>query len=78
MLMWNAPPPNFEVDFSNGNRLAMRVGDDTVRISTVDREVEVSIMQDYDYLDSNLKNIIDVAMAGLKLCFEEEKKIIHM
>ena len=75
MLMWNAPPSNFEVDFNNGNRLLMRVGSDTVKIFTVDRDIEVSIMQDYDYLDQNLKNIIDIAMSGLKLCFEEEKNL---
>lgn len=77
MLMWNAPPPNFEVDFNNGDKLVMRVGDDNVRIFAGDREIEVSIMQDYDYLDLNLKRIIDTAMSGLKICFEEEKRLIH-
>jgi serine/threonine protein kinase len=77
MLMGNAPPPNFEVDFHNGDRLFMRVGSDCVKITTVDREFEVSIMQDYEYLDMNLKKIIDTAMNGLKICFEEEKKLIH-
>jgi serine/threonine protein kinase len=77
MLMWNAPPPNFEVDFNDGNRLFMRVGDDVVRICTIDRNIEVSIMQDYGCLDQELRNIIDIAMHGLKLCFEEEKKMIH-
>ena len=74
MLMWNSPPSNFEVDFNNGSKLVMKVGSDNVRILTSDREFEVSIMQDYDYLDLNLKEIIDIAMSGLKLCFEKEKK----
>ncbi|OMJ92616.1 hypothetical protein SteCoe_4626 [Stentor coeruleus] len=77
MLMWNAPPPNFEVDFQNGNKLCMRVGSDAVRITTNDRDLEVSIMQDYDYLDQELRSIIDTAMNGLKICFEEEKRLIH-
>jgi serine/threonine protein kinase len=74
-LMWNAPPPYYEVDFNDGKRLVMRVGSDLVNISTSDQEIEVSITQDYDYLDMSLKSIIDTAMTGLKLCFEEEKKL---
>ena len=74
-LMWNDPPPNYEVEFEDGNRLSMCVGSDLVKIFTIDREIEVSIMQDYEYLDLELKGIIDTAMNGLKACFEEEKKI---
>ena len=74
-LMWNAPPPFYEVDFADGKRLSMRVGSHVVKITADDRDIEVSITQDYDYLDHTLKSIIDLSMTGLKLCFEEEKKL---
>ncbi|OMJ80752.1 hypothetical protein SteCoe_18910 [Stentor coeruleus] len=77
VLMCNAPPSNFEVDFQNGNKLCMKVGSDTVRIMTNNKDLEVSIMQDYEYLDQELKIIIDTAMNGLRICFEEEKRLIH-
>eukprot|EP00357_Protocruzia_adherens_P017024 CAMPEP_0114975628 /NCGR_PEP_ID=MMETSP0216-20121206/2213_1 /TAXON_ID=223996 /ORGANISM="Protocruzia adherens, Strain Boccale" /LENGTH=695 /DNA_ID=CAMNT_0002336447 /DNA_START=23 /DNA_END=2110 /DNA_ORIENTATION=+ len=76
VLMSNSPIPTYEMNFSNGIKFSHRVGTEKITISTpMGYTIELTSYHEWDNVEQDVGQILDVSLSCMRLCFDLEKKI---